>query len=339
MHLLTALMTVCIAAAGAAAFHAVGMALPLLLGPMFACLIAALCKAPLKGLPWISVAMRAVLGVAVGASVTPDLLDRLGAMAASVAFVPMFVLVTGAVGYPYFRRICSFDRSTAYYCAMPGGLQDMLVFGQEAGGDPRALSLVHATRVLVIVSIIPALLTTIWAIDLQAAPGQPATAIPRRELGLMLLAAVAGWAGGRKIGLFGASILGPMAVTACFSLAGWITHRPPSEVILAAQFFIGLGVGVKYAGVTLEELRRIVVAALGYCVLLALLSVAFAQTVHFVTGTPQVEALLAFAPGGQGEMVVVAIVAGADMAYVVTHHLVRLIVVILGAPLAARWLR
>ena len=35
-------------------------------------------------------------------------------------------------------------------------------------------------------------------------------------------------------------------------------------------------------------------------------------------------------------MVLLALIAGADMAYVVTHHLVRIVVVILGAPIAAR---
>ena len=37
------------AAMGAAAFYLLGLPLPLLLGPMFACLLAALLKAPLKG--------------------------------------------------------------------------------------------------------------------------------------------------------------------------------------------------------------------------------------------------------------------------------------------------
>lgn len=49
--------------------------------------------------------------------------------------------------------------------------------------------------------------------------------------------------------------------------------------------------------------------------------------------------MLALSPGGQAEMVVLAIVAGADMAYVVTHHVVRLIVVILGAPIFERFTR
>ncbi len=335
----TQLATLAIAVAGAGLFHLLGLPLPLLLGPMFACLIAAILKAPLQGTPAISDAMRTVLGVAVGASITPELMHRIGTMAVSVAFVPPFVLAIGLIGYPYFRRVCGFDKPTAYYCAMPGGLQDMLVFGIEAGGDARALSLVHATRVLAIVSIMPAILSFGWGLSFDSAPGAPFLEVPPQELALMLICAAAGWKIAARIGLFGAAILGPLALTAAASLMGLIHFRPPAEAILAAQFFIGLGVGVKYVGVTADELRRIVAAALGYCLILAALSVAFAEAVHFVAGAPQVEALLAFAPGGQGEMVVLAFVSGADLAFVVTHHLVRLVVVILGAPLVARWLK
>jgi membrane AbrB-like protein len=249
------------------------------------------------------------------------------------------VLVIGAIGYPYFRRLCGLDGPTAYYAAMPGGLQDMIVFGQEAGADPRALSLIHATRVLVIVSAMPVILTLGWGMSFAAPPGAPALSIPPHELALMAFCAIAGWKGAERIGLFGASILGPLALTAAFSLAGLIHHRPPAEAILAAQFFIGLGVGVKYVGVTWDELRRFVLASLGFCAMLAGLSVVFAEGVFLGGLAPQVEAILAFAPGGQAEMAVLAIVAGVDVAFVVTHHLVRIVVVITGAPIAARLLR
>ena len=195
--------TLGIAAVGSAAFWLVGLPLPLLLGPMFACLAAALLKARLRGVPVVSGAMRTVLGVAVGASITPDLVDRLGTMATSVAFVPVFVAIVGAVGYPYFRRVCGFDRPTAYFSAMPGGLQDMLVFGIEAGGNARALSLVHATRVLAIVSLMPAILSFGWGMSFDAAPGAPLAEVPAGELALMLVCAAAGWKGGQRIGLFG----------------------------------------------------------------------------------------------------------------------------------------
>ena len=45
---------------------------------------------------------------------------------------------------------------------------------------------------------------------------------------------------------------------------------------------------------------------------------------------------LAFAPGGQAEMTVLALIAGADLAFVIAHHVLRIITVIIGAPIAAR---
>ena len=54
---------------------------------------------------------------------------------------------------------------------MPGGLQDMIVFGEEAGANVRSISLIHATRVLIIVVILPILLTTVWQANLLAPPG------------------------------------------------------------------------------------------------------------------------------------------------------------------------
>lgn len=330
-------LTLAIALLGSALFLVLQLPLPWLLGPMFACLIAA--RAPLMGVGPVSEAMRTVLGTAVGASITPALFDRLGAMAGSIALVPVFVFAIGAVGYPYFRRLCGFDHATSYYAAMPGGLQDMLAFGEEAGGNVRALSLIHATRVLIVVSLMPFLLEGLWNMDLSSAPGESAVDIPMSDLLIMLVCAAVGWLGGKRIGLFGAAIIGPMILTALASLGGLITHRPPAEAILAAQFFIGIAVGVKYVGLTLMELRRVVFAALGYCILLAGLSAIFASVVAGLGLAPEAEALLAFSPGGQAEMVVLAIVAGADMAYVVTHHLVRLVVVILGAPLFERFTR
>lgn len=54
---------------------------------------------------------------------------------------------------------------------------------------------------------------------------------------------------------------------------------------------------------------------------------------------PPLETLLAFAPGGQAEMTVLALIVGADMAFVIAHHVLRIFVVILGAPFAARVFR
>ncbi|MBY6122545.1 AbrB family transcriptional regulator [Mameliella alba] len=326
------------AATGVALFTLLGLPLPFLFGPLAACLLAALAQRPLQGFGQVSKGFRTILGVAVGASLTPDVVAALPSMAASLAFIPLYILVIGLIGVPYFHRVHGFDRVTAWYAAMPGGLQDMIIFGTEAGGDPRALSLIHATRVMIIVTVAPMILTFGFGSALTNDIGAPAAEIPLHELALMAAAALIGWKGGERIGLFGASILGPMIVTAVLSLTGFIHARPPAEAILAAQFFIGVGIGVGYVGITLGELRRVVLAGVLFVLILAVLAAIFSEIVVLLGLAPPVEGFLAFAPGGQAEMTVLAIVAGADLGFVIVHHLTRVFLVITGAPLAARFL-
>ena len=330
-----AAVTVAIGLAGTAAFAALGLPLPFLFGPMLACLVAALAGVPLRGLGRVSVAARTILGVAVGAAITPELVGRIPQMMASVALVPIYIVLIALVGVPYFRRM-GFDPVTSYYAAMPGGLQDMVIFGTEAGGDPRALSLIHATRVAMIVTVAPILLSVVYGAPLTGAVGAPAASLPPAAMAIMVAAALVGWKGAERIGMFGATILGPMIVTAVLSLADVIHSRPPKEAILAAQFLIGLGIGVNYVGVTLRELRRFVVSGLIFVVILAALAALMTEIVTRFGLAKGVEGFLAFAPGGQAEMTVLAIVVGADLGFVVVHHLTRLVLVILGAPLGAR---
>jgi len=328
--------TLVIAAVGAVLFMFLGIPLPFLLGPLFACLIAALAGAQMQDMGSLSVLMRTILGVAIGASITPEIFSRLPEFILPVLLVPIYILVLGAIGYPFFRKVCRFDHATSYYSAMPGGLQDMLVFGEEAGADVRALSLIQATRVLVIVTIAPLLLAFVWELDLTQPPGRPATDLPLDQMGIMVLAGLLGWKIAARVGMFGASILGPMILTAILSITGVIQSRPPAEAIFAAQFFIGLAVGARYTGITGRELRIDVAAGAGYCVILAIVALIFAEIVALTGMASQIDAFLAFIPGGQAEMVIIAIIAGADLAFVVTIHLVRIMTVIFGAPIMAR---
>lgn len=328
--------TFAIAGLGALVFWALNLPLPFLFGPMFASLLAALAGVQLRGAGQISVGARTILGVAVGASITPAVLGQVPSMLASIALVPVYILIIAAIGVPFFTRVCKLDRVTAYYSAMPGGLQDMVIFGEEAGGDVRALSLIHATRILVIVSLAPLVLTMTMGVDLNNPVGEPAADLPVVELVLMAVAALVGWKLGERVGLFGASILGPMIVTAALSVTGVIHYRPPAEAILFAQFFIGMGIGVGYVGITLKELRQFVASGVAYVFLLGILAFVFAEIVVLSGLAAPLEGFLAFSPGGQAEMTVLAIIAGADLGFVVLHHLTRLTLVITGAPLIAR---
>lgn len=331
-------LTPIVAFAGLGAFLALGLPLPFLFGPMAACLIAALVGLPLRGLGQISVAARSVLGIAIGTSITSALLMKLPTMAMSVMLVPVYICAIALIGVPFFRRVCGFDPITSFYAAMPGGAADMTIFGQEAGANVRQLSLVHVTRMLVIMTVAPIVLSQLYGVTLTNPVGAPASDLPWHEMAIMAVVAVVGWKLAEKVGLFGAAIMGPLFLSMALSLGGVLHMRPPREALLAAQFLIGIGIGVSYVGVTLRELRHTVMSGAAFVLILACLAAAFTELVTLTGLAPPVEGFLAFAPGGQAEMTMLAIIAGADLGFVVVHHLVRIFIVILGAPIAARWM-
>lgn len=330
------LLTMAIAGSGVLGFSLLNLPLPFLLGPMFACLAFALLGTRMEGMGLLGIVFRTILGVAAGSSISPEVIVRVPDMLGSLALVPVFIAVIALTSYPMLRRFFGFDHVTSYFSAMPGGLQDIVVYGEEAGANMRVLSLIHATRILLLVSLAPIILTAIWSVDLNARPGLPASEIPASEIALMLAAGIGGWQLAARIGMFGATIIGPMIVTAALSLSGLISHRPPAEMIWASQFFIGIGIGAKYSGVTLAELRKTVLAGVMNGLLLAVISLAFIEFVARTGIAPGLDAFLAFLPGGQGEMVILSIIAGADLTYVVLHHIFRMVLVIICAPIVMK---
>ncbi len=81
-------LTVGLAGLGAAAFWTLGLPLPFLFGPMFACLALALAGVRLAGLGQVAIGARTILGVAIGTAITPALFGQLPQMVTSLALIP-----------------------------------------------------------------------------------------------------------------------------------------------------------------------------------------------------------------------------------------------------------
>ena len=87
--------------------------------------------------------------------------------------VPLYVLLISSVGYPFFRKVLGYDPPTAYYSSMPGGLQDMVVFGIEAGGNRGRYPGSSTQRSLILITIAPIVLTQFFGLALDNPPGGP----------------------------------------------------------------------------------------------------------------------------------------------------------------------
>ncbi len=329
-----------IGTAGGFAFAFAGLPLPWMLGAMAATLAASLAGVP-QGRPSILIPpMRMVLGVMIGSGFTPEVVTVLPEILLSLVFVVPYVALLGLIGVPYLRRFAGYDLPTAYFASMPGGLADMTAFGKEMGGDEGKLALVHSTRVLIIVFLLPFVIELSESIDLSARArfGPQFADLPFRDVAILLFCGLVGWWGAAKLRLTGATIVGPMILSAAAHMAGLTHAKPPDELIKIAQLVIGTAIGAAFVGVSVREIVRIIGLTTGMVAAMLALTVAFAAGVYWLTGFPLMSVVLAYTPGGQAEMNLIALTRGVDVAYVAVHHMARVALVVLGAPILFRLL-
>lgn len=277
---------------------------------------------------------RVILGVAIGASFTPHLMDSIDQYLISLAFMAPFLVIIIVLGKWYYQHVIRFDKDTSVFCALPGGLLEMTLICEAHGANIKRVVLTHTTRVLLIIYGIPFLIQIFSDYDLSghfSFTDHPQAFNPI-EFTIIIASAFSGWWLADKLGLSGASIVGPMTVCAVLYLSGWISYKIPGELINLAQLILGIRIGLSLKQISVGEILRYFSYAAGFFVFLTLISLSVAYLVHSITGIPLIASFLAFVPGGQAEMNVVAIIVGIHVPYIALHHVTRMFLVIAFAP-------
>ncbi|MFQ5765513.1 MAG: AbrB family transcriptional regulator [Rhodospirillales bacterium] len=333
------LLTLLFGAAGGWVFNWLRMPLAWMIGAMVVTTVAALAGAPLKGPGRLRHVMMGVLGIMLGSAFTPDAMANVGHWIGSIAVLIVFIVVVVSIVAQLLARIGGFDAVTAYFSASPGGLATMVLLGAEMGGDERSIALVHAIRIMLTVLIIP-----FWFRFFQGyEPGGTAalgaiTGLAGRDTLILVLCAL-GYPMARLLRFPAAPLIGPMLFSAAVHLSGLTAAKPPAEIVNVAQVVIGTGVGCRFVGVRVAEVLRTMLTSIGTTLLMLGLAVVFALGISEATGLEFLALWLAFAPGGLAEMTLISLAMGIDTAFVSTHHLVRVLFMVIAAPIVFRLLR
>ena len=265
-----------------------------------------------------------LIGVMIGATFSPALLEQLPQLWLSLLAVVPFVICTHAASFLIYRRLAGFDGVTAFFAAMPGGLIEAVTLGEAAGADPRVLSTQHFARVVLVIIAIPTAYYLATGIVVGSAAGQSFDATPA---GLLGLCAVGIWLG-RVLHLPASYMIGPMLLSAIAHGSGVLDVASPRWLLSAAQLVIGAGLGVLFAGSSVRSLTR----AFGFgCISVAVMlsvAVAFAAILAPWSSLPLIALIISLAPGGVTEMGLVALSLGISPVAVTVHHLFRIVLTV-----------
>ncbi|MBV0911110.1 AbrB family transcriptional regulator [Rhodobacteraceae bacterium ASV31] len=314
------------------------MPLPWMLGPMIGNTIAALVHLPIRGPVRLRPIVIPIIGVMLGSAFSPAILGQITSWLVTLVLLAPFIAVAGLASFLFYSRVAGYDRITAFYCAAPGGLNEMVILGAAAGGVERQIALAHSARILVVVTAV------VWfynaGLGVQsgdiARPTVALGALSLLDMALLAGSAILGPAFARAVRLPAAGMLGPMVLSAAAHLAGWVDVPPPAPLVIVAQIVIGTVIGCRFAGTPAREILRDVGLGIGSSTVMLAVALGFAAALTALTGTDLAQSFLAFSPGGLTEMSLLALAMGQDVAYVSFAHVARIVYVIAAAPIAAR---
>ena len=283
----------------------------------------------------------AVIGVMIGAQVTPDLAVLIPSMMVSFAALTLFVGFAHAGNYAIFRYLGGYDSPTAFYSGTPGGLMESIAMGEEAGADIAILTMQQFLRIILVISLLPIGLSIWLGAPVGSAGGMT---LARAEVDLTLLPIVVvvgalGLALGKYLRVPAGQLTGPLFVAALASLSGVVPLELPQWLINEAQIVIGASLGMRFGGLKGRAVMRGVWLGLASVVYMLALAVPLVLLVQRITGAAFDMLLISFAPGGVTEMALIALSLQANPALVTAHHIYRIIVTVIGMGLVARMQR
>jgi len=285
----------------------------------------------------------AVIGVMIGAQVTPDLVARAPLLIMSLIGLSVFVPLGFLANFWIFRRLGRYDPVTAFFCSAPGGLLESITMGEARGCDIKLLTLQQFLRIIVVIMIVP-MLMSLWigapvgsAAGVQISRGVQADMTVQQ---LIIGAAVVfvGLGFGLKLKIPAGQLMGPLLVAAALSLSGLATPRLPESLITIAQLVIGTALGSRFTGLKRNMLVRGIALSFVSVTALLLIALAICRILRVFQPLPFDVLLISFAPGGLIEMSLIALSLNANPALVSLHHMYRIFLTVFGLHVLQRYL-
>ena len=333
------LLAILIGFCGSILFIFLHLPLPWLLGAIFTTSIAIRFEnLPIQSPKTFATPARIFIGLIIGSAFTPQILDSLHLYIFSILLIiPYSILVTFA-GMYYYVKVLKFDRKTAFFSSTPGGVVEMVIMGEEQKADTSKITLVQSSRVLFVVLSLPFIIQYIFHFDISG--NQLITKAIKNtnltELFYLIIIGIIGAIGAKKLKISAAFLIGPMVLSLVAYSTGLVHTLIPDELIKFIQVIFGTVIGFTFRGVELKIVLKIFAGTFGHFLILVFISGFFITIAYYSFGFPIISTILAFSPGGQTEMNLMALIIGANVPYITIHHIMRLFIVMNLAPIFAK---
>lgn len=328
--------TLVVGGLAALAASALGVPAPFLTGPALAVALASLLGLRTALPRLLRDACLVVIGVGMGAGVTPEALSSAAAWPGSLAALAVSLVAITLGGAALLTRGFGYRRDAALLAALPGHLSYVLAMAERLHGpDLAMMAVIQSLRVLALTLLVPPVIAVMTGATLSGVPDLSADMAPAVLAALLATCGAAGWLALRWQ-LPAAYLLAAMAVSGALHAGGWVQGDVPPWLAVPAFVVMGTMIGSRFSGVTPLLIARSAGAGAALIAVSGALAVGPALAVSTAFGLPPAQTLIAFAPGGLETMAALAVLMDVDAAYVAVHHAARMVLLTVMLPLMLR---
>lgn len=321
------------------ALAALGLPSPALIaGLVVATAFALLGWAPTAVPSPMSTAAQAVIGVVIGLLARPETLAGLAGSWLPVLLVSVGTLVVSMGAGLLLGLHRGVSPLTGMLALTAGGASGLVAISRELGGDVRIVAVVQYLRVGLITAAMPVVAVVAFDATASGVGPVPASGSPWYVgLGVAVACCAVGVPLGRLTRMPAGALLGPMVVALGISLAGWsFAAAPPALLVEPAYAVIGWLAGVRFTRESLRTVLGVVAPALALIALVVALCAGLGLALSALSGATALDGYLATTPGGVFAVSATAISSGVDVTFVVAVQVLRVLLMLLVAPVLAR---
>jgi len=323
---------------GWALFAALGLTAPSLFAALVVAVVFALTGLGPAAVPRpLSMAAQGTLAVTIGLMLDTETLGALGENWIPAVLVGAGTLVVSAGCGALLALHRDVDPVTGALSLIAGGATGLVSIARELGGDERIVAVVQYLRVALVVVTMPLIVTFAFHADSGSGAAREEISTPwYLGTAFLLGAVVTGIVLARLIRLPAPATLGPLMVAGACELLGWPVDISVPTVLLPVAFIvIGWQAGLAFTTASLRAIGRIFPWAALLVLSIGLVCALFGWALSAVTGVSMLTGYLATTPGGLAAVLAVSATTGSDVTFVACVQVIRLVSMLVAAPLAA----
>jgi hypothetical protein len=277
-----------------------------------------------------------LVGILLGAVVTPDTLKGIAAWPLSVALLVIAAVCMMTATAFYLRVVHGWDPLSALLGASPGSMAQVMALSAEFKADVRGIAIVHVMRVLLIVLGLPAGLALFGSTVEPVVSTRGVSDSSWFELVILVTVSTVVALAMLRVRFPGGLLFGAMAGSGFLHGLDLVRVSLPWWAGGAAVLTLGAVAGARFANTSPRTLLSYLGAAFGSFAVAVAVAAAFALIVVAFLPFRIADVIVAFAPGAQDTMMVLALALHLDPVYIGAHHLARFLAVSFSVAIVAR---